>query len=118
MSTSPTSPAARPWHQALAYAVTGQRIEAFGLQAGPEVSRLAAELQRRQAAGEVRLLNVPVTVPDDLMAGLGAAQYRAALAGLRRTLGTEPAGGGVVVTGRTLTPEEQRLEADRPPHHG
>ena len=110
----------RPWHQALAYAVTGRHFPDLGLQERADLAVLAADLRKRAAAGEVQLLGDSSTsaVPADLRAGLGAAQFAAALAGLRAALDLEPTPHAVPSPGRPLTADERRLLADVPPHHG
>jgi hypothetical protein len=125
----PESAAQRPWHQALAYAMTGRRLDGLGQQRTPQVSVLRAELDRqvglaeladrarsRLAAGE----RWPDVVPGDLMAGLGPAQFAAALSELRRLLDVDRP----VVPRRTSNPGEtrsadlRRLLDEVPPHHG
>ena len=54
-------------------------------------------------------------VPEDLMRGLGPAQFRAALTELRAAL-AQPRTGPVIAS-RPLSTEERRLDADRPPHY-
>ena len=113
----------RPWHQALTYAVFGARLSGLGEQVRPDVEVLAAELADRAAAGEIEIGIVGSwTVPEDLMAGLGAAQFLASLRRLRAVLSDADQPGGRVVspvlTDRPLTADERRLDQDRPPHHG
>ena len=81
---------------------------------------LAADLRKRAAVGEVQLLgdSSAAAVPADLRAGLGAAQFAAALSGLRAALDLEPPPRTVPSPGRPLTADERRLLADVPPHHG
>ena len=96
------------WHQALAYALTGQRFPELGEQDQPDLDALADWL-----AGRVREVVVPV--PSDLTVGLGAAQFHAAMAELQRRL--QPPPQAPVLTNRPLTAEERRLLTDVPPHH-
>jgi hypothetical protein len=107
------------WHQALAYAVTGRRLEGLGRQLQPDVAALARQLEQSAADDPSwTWLAEPADylVPGELMAGIGAAQFWSALADLRRTLGiTDP--GSAVTTDRPLTRDEARLSAERPPHH-
>ena len=117
MPDETTEPA---WHQALAYAVTGRRVDGLGRQRQPDVAALAGQLQQGAAddpswtwAAEPADHQVPV----ELMEGIGAAQFWAALADLRQRLGIADLGGSAVTTDRALTPEETRLWAERPPHH-
>ncbi len=109
------------WHQALAYAVTGQRVAELGRQRQPDVARLATELERLGGPGGTeRSWSVEVTdylVPAELMEGIGAAQFWAVLDDLRQALGLTDPGSPAVTTDRPLTAEENRLIADRPPHH-
>lgn len=103
----------RTWHQALAYAVTGQRRPDLGYQAQPDLALLARRLG--ELADADALTRRFHRVPDDLMQDLGPAQFQAALTELRAALWGPTA--GPVVTSRPLTAEERRLEADRPPHY-
>lgn len=109
------------WHQALAYAVTGQRLDGLGRQRQPDLRRLIEELERLAASGEIdRSWSVEAadhTVPAELVEGIGAAQFWAVLGDLRRTLGVADPGSPAVTVDRPLTAEENRLVADRPPHH-
>lgn len=109
------------WHQALAYAVTGQRLEELGRQRQPDVARLATDLERLAGPGGTgQSWSMEVTdylVPAELMEGIGAAQFWAVLDALRHALGLADPGSPAVTTGRPLTAEENRLTADRPPHH-
>ena len=104
----------RAWHQALAYAVTGQRRPELGYQAQPDLAELSLRLGEL-ADADVLAAGPLHRVPDDLMRGLGPAQFRAALTELRAALSRPPA--GPVVASRPLTAEERRLDADRPPHY-
>ena len=109
------------WHQALAYAVTGQRLEELGRQRQPDVARLADELEQLAGPGGIdRSWSVEYAeqlVPAELMDGIGAAQFWAVLDDLRHVLGLADPGSPAVTTDRPLTAEENRLSADRPPHH-
>ena len=114
------------WHEALAFALVGERLD-FGVQKAPEPASLVAELGGRgwpvdrvhglaaqRAAGEQPW---PFPVPDALRGGLGAAQFQAALAACRDLLGLT--GEARAPSTRTdLSPAERRLLADVPPHHG
>lgn len=105
------------WQAALAYAVTGQRL-AVTPAAAPDATALLTELAVL-GWGPERLATtagVARVVPPDLMAGLGAAQFWAALAQLRREVGASGAVPRSPSQRTALTPEEQRLQADRPPH--
>jgi hypothetical protein len=110
------------WHQALAYAVTGQCLPDLGRQRQPDVPTLAAELEQRAASRDIDLswsaADSDFVVPPDLMEGIGAAQFWAALGELRRALRVAPPGSAAAVSpDRPLTPEESRLLVERPPHH-
>jgi hypothetical protein len=111
----------RAWHQALAYAVCGRRLEQLGRQHGPDIAALSTALRDLAAEGAL-ILPSPSdqavhTVPSDLMQGLGAAQFHAALSALRSELGLGVAMRGTVAPNRPLTPAERRLIEDAPPHH-
>ncbi len=110
------------WHQALAYAVTGQVLPDLGRQRQPDVPALAAHLEELAASRDIDLSwSAPDTdyvIPPDLMAGISAAQFWAALGELRNALRTAAPGSAPAVTAdRPLTPEESRLLVERPPHH-
>ena len=120
MGRMPDETSEPAWHEALAYAVTGRRIEGLGHQRQPDVSALALQLQHSAADDPNWTWSTEPAdylVPTDLMAGIGAAQFWATLADLRRTLGINDPGGSAVTTDRPLTVDEVRLSAERPPHH-
>jgi len=105
------------WHQALAYAVTGVRLEDLGRQSRPDLDALAALLRPRLGVDvDPAVLTRAHPVPPDLTEGLGAAQLAAAVAELRRRLTAAPP--TVVAGQRPLTVDERRLLQDVPPHHG
>lgn len=118
----------RRWHQALAYAVAGRRLPELGEQDDPQVRVLAEQLRtvlqddlnRHVHATVAAGQPWPHPVPADLMAGLGRAQFTAALGELRVTLHLN--GPARVATGRSSaarpTAAEQRLLDEVPPHHG
>ena len=118
MTEESTYPA---WHQALAYAVTGQSLPDLGRQWRPDVPALAAQLEDLAANRDIDLTwsaaDAEYLVPPDLMEGIGAAQFWAALGELRRALGVAPGSAAAVTADRPLTPEESRLLTERPPHH-
>jgi hypothetical protein len=110
----------RAWHQALAYAVCGRRLEQLGRQRSPDITALSTAL--RDLADEGALIpsssdQAVHSVPNDLMQGLGAAQFHAALSALRSELGLGVALRATVAPSRPLTPAERRLIEDAPPHH-
>ena len=111
--TAATGPPA--WHQALAYAVTGRRYPELGRQERPDVDQVAEFLRSRLADHPA---GPPQPVPADLVVGLGPAQLQAAVAELRRRLGSGQPGPRTAAADRPLSPEEQRLLRDVPPHHG
>ena len=80
------------WHQALAYAVTGRRIAELGRQARPDLAWLTDYLSRLTSGEDLEATAADPPpdgrVPADLMAGIGAAQFGAALA--RTPLRTRP----------------------------
>jgi hypothetical protein len=107
----------------LAYAVTGRRLQELGRQTRPDLAWLTDYLSRLTSGADP---NAPAAdppgdarVPADLMAGIGPAQFWAALRELRD--GLDRAGPGrdqPVVADRPWSADELRLMADRPPHHG
>ena len=105
------------WHQALAYAVTGVRLEGLGRQLRPDLDVLTALLRPRfETDLDPAELVRAHPLPPDLADGIGAAQLWAAVAELRHRLsGPVPA---VVADERPLTADERRLLHDVPPHHG
>ena len=108
------------WHQALAYAVTGRRLEGLGRQRQPDVAELARQLEQSATADPSWTWSTELgdhLVPAELMEGIGAAQFWAALADLRRRLGIADLGGSAVTTERALSPDETRLSSERPPHY-
>jgi hypothetical protein len=113
--------AERTWHQALAYALCGRRLEQLGCQRSPDVAALSTALRDLAEEGALILPSssdqAAHSVPQDLMQGLGAAQFHAALSALRDELGLVAASRSRVAPGRPLTPAERRLNEDAPPHH-
>jgi len=111
------------WHQALAYAVTGRRLEQLGQQSRPDLPWLTDYLSRLTSgtAAEAPAVDPPPDgrVPDDLMTGISPAQFGAALRDLRHSLDAAgPPREHPVTADRPWSAEELRLMADRPPHHG
>lgn len=115
------------WHQALAYAVTGRRLD-LGRQSAPAMRQLAdqlradidlealtADVQARLERGAVW----PYPLPSDLAAGLGPAQFAAALQQLTRDLGLDrSARPARVGRAQASTAADRRLLDEVPPHHG
>jgi len=120
--------AVRRWHQALAYAITGRRHPELGEQDAPDLrqlSRTLAAVAPDPLAAHVReTLDAgrpwPHPVPNELMTGLGYAQFSAALAQLRSELGLTGLTGTAarVGTAQPLSAADRRLLDDVPPHHG
>ena len=119
-----TSPGDVAWHQALVFALLGERRPELGRQPSPDLDALEqwfGDDQRvdtaRQRATQRRRSGEswPYPAPADL--AVPAAQFAAGLYALRTRLGligavTPP------TPARTLTTDEQRLLRDVPPHHG
>ncbi|SEQ92106.1 hypothetical protein [Microlunatus flavus] len=97
----------RAWHQALAYAVSGERRPELGVQEVPDLDVVAAALAGRTVGAHA--------VPPDLREGIGAAQLAALVTALRARL---DAGAHPVLADRAPDADERRLLADVPPHHG
>ena len=117
------------WNAALAYAITGQRWDDLDESGTPELSTVAREIGHRSPGGIVGLRQQvaavlqdgrrwPYELPADLREGLGAAQWLAALAGLRELLSVGPQPDRPVLSDRKPDADEQRLLRDVPPHHG
>lgn len=118
----------RGWHQALGYAVSGRRLPELGEQDQPAHVELAEQLRVAAAADlheHVRSTLAagqpwPHPVPPDLMAGLGYAQFAAALGQLRVALDLNGRA-GVAAEQDPATRQsvvERRLLDEVPPHHG
>jgi hypothetical protein len=127
MTPGTDSPPRRGWHRALTAAITGTPGDGPD-QERPDVVALAAEL--RATVGTANLVEHvrevraagrawPHPVPAELMAGLGHAQFAAALASLQRELALDRQ--GVVRAGdrpEPMTANLRRLLDEVPPHHG
>jgi hypothetical protein len=113
--------AERTWHQALAYAVCGCRLERLGRQRSPDITALSTALRDLAEEGVLILPSSSDqalhSVPKDLMQGLGAAQFHAALSAMRSELGLVVSLRSAVAPSRPLTQAERRLNEDAPPHH-
>ena len=105
----------RAWHQALAYALLGCRYPGLARQQQPDLAGLMLDLEREVRAADeplnvavtaarARAVRWPYPVPADLMHGLGAAQFTAALSELVRRL--------------EITMGPQRIARDRSPDAG
>jgi len=117
------------WNAALAYAITGQRWDDLDETGMPELATVADEIGRRFAGGIAGLRHQiaatvqeggrwPYELPAGLREGLGAAQWLAALAGVRELLSVGPQPDRPVLSDREPDADEQRLLRDVPPHHG
>lgn len=107
------------WHVALAYAVTGRALDDLGEQVRPEPAGLVIALNERVIAGELpRPDGTSHIVPPELMAGLGSAQFSAALSAVRSGFGIDGLTRRPPALARPLTADDRRLLAEVPPHHG
>lgn len=117
------------WNAALAYAITGRRWEDLAEAGKPELALVAYEIRHRFPGGspalQAEITNRrkagepwPYEVPAELRAGLGAAQWLAALAELRKRLAVGPQPDRPVLSNREPDTDEQRLLREVPPHHG
>lgn len=115
------------WHRALAFALVGRELP-LGDQSTPAVASLAADLASlswdadavRRHALEVTAAGEPWPhlVPAGMRAGLGAAQFQAALLALRELLDVAALDVQPPSTRTDLTAAERVLLAEVPPHHG
>lgn len=115
------------WHRALAFALTGERLD-IAEQDAPRPAGLVAELSAlgwdaealaaHALAALARQEPWPHPVPADLRAGLGAAQLHAALGSVRAALGLEVLERRAPSNRTRLDADERRLVADVPPHFG
>jgi hypothetical protein len=96
------------WHQALVFAVTGERRPELGRQDEPDVEVVVGLLHDRPRGAH--------PVPADLAAGLGAARFAAVLTEVRTRLAASDS--RPVLAERAPDAAERRLLADVPPHHG
>ena len=96
------------WHQALVYAVTGERRPELGRQDAPDLDVVVDALRDRPRGA--------YPVPTDLTEGVGPARLAAVLTELRRRL--SEAGARPVLAERAPDAAERRLLAEVPPHHG
>ena len=110
------------WHQALAYAICGQRLSELGRQDEPDLAELVRIL--RDDTDLVSSVQVdrrrgdwPHPVPNDLMAGIGWAQFSAALAALITRLDLAPGSVAPPPGSRSPDADERRLLNEVPPHH-
>ncbi len=99
--------AARTWHQALVFAVTGGRRPELGVQEAADLGAVVAAVAGHDLGAYV--------VPADLREGIGAAQLAALVNALRARLAGP---GRPVLAARAPDADERRLLADVPPHHG
>jgi hypothetical protein len=111
------------WHQALAYAICGQRLSELGQQDEPDLDELVRILSRDadlvpRVQVDRRRGNWPHPVPNDLMAGIGWAQFSSALTVLITRLDLAPGSAARGPSSRPPDADERRLLHDVPPHHG
>ncbi len=128
MSEADVGAAGGRWHRALAQAITGDSGDEAGRQSSPDVDALARALLSRCGAATLaehrrEVLRAggawPHPVPGDLMAGLGYAQFTAALARLIDLLGLNERGWVTAAPPTTsMAPALRRLLDEVPPHHG
>ena len=95
------------WHQALVYAVTGQRRPELGRQAEPDLEAVVALVGAERPDQHV--------VPPELLEGIGPAHFFTVLTELRTRLRGRTS--HPVLAERPLSADERRLVADAPPHH-
>lgn len=95
------------WHQALVYAVTGQRLPELGRQAEPDLEAVVALVGAVPPEHHV--------VPPELLEEIGPAHFFTVLAELRGRLRGRTS--HPVLAERALSADERRLVADAPPHH-
>jgi hypothetical protein len=110
------------WHQALAYAICGQRLSELGQQDKPDLDELVRILSRDddlvpRVLVDRRRGNWPHSVPNDLMAGIGWAQFSSALTVLITRLDLAPRSAARGPSSRPPDAGERRLLHDVPPHH-
>jgi hypothetical protein len=95
------------WHQALVFAMTGERRPELGRQDAPDLDMVVEALGARPRGA--------YAVPPDLRQGIGAAQLAAVLTALRGRLAAS--GSRPVLAERAPDADERRLLAEVPPHH-
>ena len=116
----------QPWHRALGLALTGEDLD-LGVQERCDAHAVAAALAGagwaapRIAAHARALAGVapwPHPVPAQDRAGIGAAEFHAALIRTREALGVDALEVLPPSSRTTLDADERRLVADVPPHFG
>lgn len=113
------------WHRALAFAVLGEVIDDLGTQSVPDITALAVLLRDEYAdrlsevvaTRRAAELPWPHPVPQELMTGIGFAQFAAALRSLQSALGLSAFPTAPPTPARALTADEVRLLREVPPHH-
>lgn len=115
-----------PWHSTLAYALVGGWLD-LGVQPAPDIEALVAELGERgwDAAGvgahalacQANERPWPHLVDAAARAGMGAAQWFAALGRARAALGVDVLVDHAPSRRTKLTADERRLLSEVPPHH-
>lgn len=122
-------PAAAGWHRALAFALCGQDLTTLPDHPMPDPAALAEELAAagwdrvalHRHAEEARAAGAgwPHRVPAELLAGLSAAQFAAALRAVTLEWRLTPTERRVRHGGTDRpTAADQRLLRDLPPHFG
>lgn len=122
---------ADPWLDAVALALTGvEALESDELSApvGPDPAALVGALassgwgadRLRAHRAERQAADLPWPHPEvaGRVAELGAGRFHAVLAEVRRLTGLTGLQATLRQGPRVIGPAEQRLLADRPPHHG
>lgn len=117
------------WHAALCFAIVGVRVDGLDVQTVPDPDRVRDVLVDRTPGGEQAIQDLvtgrraagqpwPYPLPEDLAAGIGFAQWSAALATLRRRLGVDRPIHRVIRSDVSQDHDDLRLMRERPPHHG
>lgn len=96
------------WHQALVFAVTGERRPDLGRQEVPDLDVVVAAIGDRARGAH--------PIPAELRQGVGPARLAAVLTELRTRLAAS--GARPVLAERAPDAAERRLLDDVPPHHG
>lgn len=115
------------WWQAIGWTLTGELLHAPDEQdtdADQLVAWLKAagwdaeRLQQRREQAQLAEQPWPTPITTELGSGLGAAQLGSLLARVRALTGLSGLHRQVHRGPKVIGPAEQRLLADRPPHHG
>lgn len=117
------------WDAALCFAIMGARFDDLGVQTAPNPDRVRKVLVDRIPGGEQAIRDHvarrrdagqpwPYPLPEELGAGIGYAQWSAAVGTLRRRLGLDRRAHRVVRSDVSVDSDDLRLMRERPPHHG